>query len=124
MLNAKKVAYNQKIDSIPNIFQNRIVRYFSDIHMGNSHQGLREIAKKHGVDVNELPWGEFVIFVNARQTMLKMYSQGGMIAHLRMPDGVKIDPRTIRLLPKFFNGKEINYSKAIEKVIHKDFGIK
>lgn len=124
MISAHRIAYNSKIEKMPNIFQNRVVRYFPNTHLGNGHEGLAKIAQKNGIKVNDLPWGEFLIFMNSKHTMLKMYSQGGLVCHLKMPGGTKIDPRTIALIPKFFNGKEIHYSAALEKVINKDFGIR
>lgn len=101
--------------------QNRIVRYFSDVHLGNGHDGLKALAKKHDIDVDKLEWGQFVIFTNRSQTALKMYSAGQLIAHLRLPQGMRLNPRVISLIPRYFSGSRINYEGAIAEVIRKEF---
>lgn len=99
----------------------KIVRYFSNIDLRNGHDGLASIAKKAGIFVSELETGEFALFVNRKQTALKMYTQGLLIAHLRLPNGRRINPKTIAMLPNFFNGSEIRYNKALEAVLQKEF---
>lgn len=99
----------------------KILRYFSHIHLGNSHQGLARIAIKSGVDVRNLGSGEYVVFVNSKQTAFKMFAQGHVIAHYKNKENRRIDPRTIILLPQYFNGGEINYDRALKKVIETEF---
>lgn len=123
-MNADRASYNAKLEKIPGAFHNRVVRYFPDTDLRNGHDGLTNLAQKNGIKIKDLPWGEFLIFMNTSQTMLKMFSQGGVICHLKMPGRTKIDPRTIALIPRFFNGTYIQYSKALEKVIMEDFGVK
>lgn len=100
---------------------NRIVRYFSDTHLGNGHDGLRKLAKDSNVDLMSLRHGEFVVFVNKKKNALKLFASGYVIAHLKLPNGERINPRTIALLPKFFNGTEINYSNALKEVIKQEY---
>lgn len=104
--------------------QSRIIRYFSDTHLGNGHEGLKKIAKKYDIDVDKLGWGEFVIFTNKKQTALKMYTMGILIAHLKLPNGMKLNPKVISLIPRYFSGSRINYEGAINEVIRKEFKIK
>lgn len=122
MINTQSKLYSSKLEKMPAKIEARIVRYFADTHLGNGHNGLAKLAKKNGIDMEDLSWGEFLVFMNSRQNMLKMFTRGGMIAHLRMPGGAKIDPRTIPLLPRFFSGGELRYDRAIEAVIRKEFG--
>lgn len=100
---------------------NKIIRYFPDIHLGNGHDGLAHIALKNKVDVRKLYPGEFVIFVNKTQTGLKLFSQGNMVCYLKMPGSQRINPRVISLIPRFFNGSQINYSGALAEVINREF---
>ena len=122
--NPELVRFNQKLDAVekPTKRPNRIIRYFPNVHMGNSHHGLSEIAKEHKVNISKLEPGEFVIFVNNDQTALKMFAPGNIIAHLRMPGTQKINPRVIAMIPRFFNGAQIEYDKALREVIQKEFG--
>lgn len=101
----------------------RILRYFADVHLGNSHRGLSRIASKEKVDVRNLGQGEFVVFVNTAQTAFKMFASGNVIAHFKHPEDHKIDPRTILMLPNYFNGAEIGYDKALRAVMEKEFKI-
>ncbi len=50
-----------------------------------------------------------------------MYTRGGIIAHLKMPAGQRINPKTIAEIPRFFNGSKINYDAALREVMHKEF---
>jgi len=44
-----------------------------------------------------------------------------MVAYLRLSPRQKMDPRVINLLPEYFNGAEIQYDKAVERVLRKSF---
>ena len=101
---------------------NRVVRYFPDTHLGNGHSGLAEIARKHDINVSRLDFGEFVIFVNKKQTALKLFAPGNIVAYLKMPGSTRLNPKVISMIPRFFNGTEIDYNKALREVIKKEFG--
>lgn len=121
MSKADRVQFNNILDEVEKT-KNKdvsILRYFPDVHMGYGHKGLSEIADKAGVSISKQPVGEYLIFVNKAQTALKLYARGGVIAHLKMPGTQKINPRTIRLIPRFFNGSEINYNAALNAAIKK-----
>ena len=122
--NPEVVRFNQKLDAAEKEVKriNKVIRYFPETHMGNSHHGLAEIAAKHKINVNKLEPGEFVIFANSDLSALKMYAAGNIIAHLRMPGSQKINPRVIAMIPRFFNGSQIEYDKALREVIQKEFG--
>lgn len=114
---AKKVnaAYNSL-----NI-KNRVIRYFPETNLQNGHDGLKKLAKKEGLDLTDLGPGQFVIFVNKRKNALKMFACGYLIAHLRLPDGERLNPETIQFIPKFFNGTRIDYSGALREVMKKQY---
>jgi len=123
--NPEVIRFNRRLDKVEETKKptpNRIIRYFPNTHMGNAHHGLAEIAAQHKININKLNPGEFVIFVNNDQTALKMFGPGNIIAHLRMPGSEKINPRVISMIPKFFNGTQIEYDKALREVIQKEFG--
>lgn len=123
---AERVRYNKDLESLParNLMEPKIVRYFAGVNLQNGHYGLAVIAKKEGLDIADLAWGEYAIFMNGSQTALKMYSRGQVIVHLRMPNKTRIDPRTIPLLPRFFSGREIRYGQALTTVIKREFNTK
>lgn len=100
---------------------NRLVRYFpeSDLRMG--YEGLKKLAKKEGLDLQNLGAGEFAAFVNRDRTKVKLCTGADVLAYMRMPRGAKLDPRTIQLLPRFFNGQKINYDAAIRTVLRESF---
>jgi hypothetical protein len=110
----------EKLASKPTT-KNRLIRVFTDTNLKNNHLGLEKIAKSKDVDVSKLDMGEFVVFVNRKRNALKMYAPGNIVAHLKLPENTKIDMRTIALLPKHFNGGEINYSGALKEYIKKEF---
>lgn len=95
---------------------NRLVRYVPDSDLRLGYDGLN---KK--VSMKNLRHGEFVAFVNSARNRIKLCTKGDLIAYLRMPRGQKIDPRVIKHLPEHFNGSEIEYDKAMEKVMRESF---
>lgn len=99
---------------------NKLIRVFSDTHLGNSHSGLAMIAKLKNIDIAKLSLGEYVVFVNRKQNAVKMFAPGNIIAHMKLPDSMKIDMRIIALLPKYFNGGQIRYSDALKEHIKKE----
>lgn len=96
-----------------------IIRYFSGVHLGLGHPGLTKLASKHGLKVNELGDGEYVLFANTRMTGIKLFAQNNCIAYYKSPSG-RIDPRVIALIPRFFNGTRIDLDGALREVILKD----
>lgn len=100
---------------------NRVLQVFLNADLRCSHDGLREIAKKGGLDVKELQPGQYIVFLNAAKDRLKLYASGNVVAYMKQPDGGKIDPRMIAELPRAFNGTTINYEAAIKDALVKVF---
>lgn len=98
----------------------KIIRYFSDVDMRNGHNGLRQIARDEGIDLRRVPEGQFVIFMNKKKNCLKMFASYNVLAHVKLDEG-KIDPRVIAHIPACFNGREIDYDKALRKVMRREF---
>lgn len=95
---------------------NRLVKYVPDADLRLGYDGLNK-----QVPLKNLGRGEFVAFVNRRQNKVKLCAGGDMVAYLRLEPGRKIDPRVIKLLPDFFDGGEIMYGKAVEKLLQTQF---
>jgi len=110
--------------SMANPGKNRIVSngYFANSDMRCGHTGLAAIAKKRGINLDNLGVGDLVVFVNSKQDKVKVATAGYTLSYLRMPSGQRINPGVISLIPKFFNGGQINYSGALRQVIMKEFG--
>lgn len=99
----------------------RIIRYFPDTDLRSGHDGLAKIAREKKIDVRSLGAGEYLVFTNSAKNKVKVFTGGNVIAYLKSK--TKIDMRTIALIPKYFNGGEIRYDQALEKVLRKDLGI-
>lgn len=100
---------------------NRVLQVFLNADLRCSHDGLREIAKKGGLDVKDLQPGQYIVFLNAAKDRLKLYAANNVVAYMKQPDGGKIDPRMIAELPRAFNGTTINYETAIKEALMKIF---
>lgn len=101
---------------------NKILRVIFDSDMRCSHDGLRKIALKLKVKVDDLTKGEFIVFINTKQTMLKIFAAGNTIAFFKTPDGKRMNMNVIPLIPTYFNGEEFKYDKAVEALVKKEFG--
>ncbi len=98
---------------------NRVIRFFPETCMSNGHQGLKAMAEKNGIKLSSLDRGEFLLFMNKSQTAVKLYTRGNLIAHYRGDH--KIDIRTLTMLPRYFNGVDIDYRGAVKEVIEREF---
>lgn len=92
----------------------RMAYIFWDVHMANGHDGLIQLMKKKRAKLNK---GDCAIFVNTKLTAVKMLVDGVFVAHYKHEEGT-IDPATLRYLPRFLQGQDINYKKALSKVIN------
>jgi hypothetical protein len=105
----------------PVAIKSKIIRYFPETNLRSGHKGLAELAKKHKINVKELAIGEYCIFTNKSKTAIKMYAAGNVVAHYKDPNNRRLNSKVIKILPLFFNGKEINYDAALESVMKKEF---
>ncbi len=116
--------YYTKLSEMPQTFKNKIVRYFPDTNLSGGFDRLSAIAKRNRIDVSSLAFGEYLIFVNKKRDKLKMLCGNDLVAYLRLPNGARIDLRTIALIPRFFNGTAIEYDRALREVLEKQLGSK
>lgn len=121
-LKAQAKPYHHRLERMARLKPrgNRIIRYYSNIDMRCAHNGLKEIAKKDRIYLSLLKPGEFVVFLNSRQTVMKIYTAGETIVHVKVPQG-RINPGVISLIPHFFNGKRFDYNAALTHKLKKDF---
>lgn len=118
MASAKIIDFTQSVHVIAEQTRTlRILRFFPQSDLRCSHDGLRVLAKKNGVDPWKLAPGEFLVFANNLQNKLKIYAPGNVLVYLKSPDNHRIDLDIIRLIPRFFNGTEFNYPAALQKLI-------
>lgn len=95
----------------------KILRVFLGADLRCSHDGLNEIAKSNGIEVGTLTPGNFVIFINSKKNMLKLYAANNVIAFLKLKSGT-IDLRTIAKIPEAFKASgKIDYDSALKKII-------
>lgn len=85
--------------------------------MRNRFDGLSEIAKKNGIDVQKLKPGQFLVFINSEKTMITVYAANNIIASHRSTRG-RIDERAIALIPETFLMKgRLDYDDALRDTL-------
>lgn len=104
--------------------KNNIMRVFLNADLRAGHDGLSKLAKDNGVRTDQLEPGNYVIFINSKRNKLKMYAANQVIAYLRLKDNRSLDLRTIKHLPRVFNGKTINYDLALSTVLEAEMAKK
>lgn len=105
------------------IKENRILQIVFNADLRCSHDGLTIQAKKAGVTVSDLEIGEFIVFINAKKTMLKIYAAGNTIAHFKNQGYQRINLGILKMIPRFFNGKELKYDEALAEVIRQEIRV-
>jgi len=97
---------------------NYVLSYFQDTDLRYGHDGLAKLASLAKKPVYKLKLGEFLLFVNRRQSAVKILTCDGLLIHLR-PESKKLNFEAINLLPKYFNGTKFNYKGALRESIQK-----
>jgi hypothetical protein len=86
--------------------------------MSNGHDGLKETAKKVGkLDVSSLRVGQFALFINKAFTACKFYAANNVVLHYKHPLNHCLDYKALKLLPDFFDGQNLNYTRALKQAI-------
>lgn len=115
---SKNFNFSKHLETLaPQTRSNKIIRFFPDSDLRCSHEGLKVIAMEHKIDPWNLKPGEFLVFANRRMSALKIYAPGNIIAYVKSPDHRQIDLNIVRLIPRFFNGTEFNYSGAVAEML-------
>lgn len=102
-----------------------IKRVFLNVSMVNRTDGLREIAKRGGVTLAEMEPGDYIFFVNSNRDKIaalvgpQRQDQSDVIAYTRLGRGQNLDMRAITNIPRYFDGRSLNYDKALSSAIEK-----
>lgn len=97
----------------------KLLRVFLNADLRCAHDGLKAMAKKQKVKLEELKEGELVLFVNAERNRIKLFGANNVLAYLKLDRG-RIDFRTISLIPRAFSASgKIDYDSALKEVITK-----
>lgn len=99
---------------------NTLLRVVFNADLRCSHDGLALQAKALRLDVAKLEVGEFVVFINAKKTMLKMFAAGNTVAHFKTPGNRQLNLKVLAIIPRFFNGQTLKYDEALSEVIRKE----
>ena len=101
---------------------NNIMHVYPNICMSNGHEGLAAVAQKtNKVNVTNLKVGEFCLFVNRAFTACKLFGSNNVLLHYKHPQNHCLDYKALRLLPEFYDGQNIGYSKALRQVLKKGY---
>ena len=117
MITKKSSAFFQECKQVAAAsYSTRVVRYFPDTDLRCNHLGLSDIAKKHNIDVRNLKPGEFCVFVNKRETALKIFAPQNTLVYLKSPGNYPLDLRVVKYIPRFFNGTAFNYPAGLRQI--------
>lgn len=140
LVNFKVKARNEReqtyLDSLrttqeqPRRAENILVGYHGEFDFRLGIDGIREFFRKKRIyidggkrklELENLDPGEFIALVNRDQTGVKLVGRSNIVVYQKTPKGQKLHPGAIILIPRYFNGKEIDLSKAQEQAIREDF---
>jgi len=101
---------------------NTVMHIFPNVSMSNGHDGLREVAKKVGrIQVDDLKVGQFALFINKAFTACKFYAANNVLLHYKHPKDHCLDYKALKLLPEFYTGQDIGYTKALKQSIRESY---
>lgn len=92
----------------------RIKLLVQGVNMGNSHDGLLDIAKEWGVKAASLSDQDVVMFINKKRNRLKVIGHGGaVIGYLKTQERISLD--AIKWIPATFHkAGRIDYDAALK----------
>ena len=93
---------------------NKVAHFFLCVDMRQGHEGLWAQVKAKKVKVKP---GDYVIFLNARRNIVKMFCGGKEVLLSYKKDNRVIDPGVIPHLPMHCGGNEINMDAAIKEML-------
>lgn len=80
----------------------RIIQVFQNADLRYGLPGLSLICKKYNIPLDSLSHGEYVVFINTAQTMVKVIAGHQVVAQFRRDKGQRIDLNTIAYIPQCF----------------------
>lgn len=94
----------------------KIARVYFDIDLRCSFDGLAEVLKQDDKDIANLSKGDLVIFMNRKMTAFKMLA-GPAYLVLYRNGSARIPLDAIQYLPTYFDGTQLEFTKAVEKSV-------
>jgi hypothetical protein len=107
---------NQPVLKESSVSKDRVLQVFLNSDMRCNEPGLTIIAKKNGIDATKLQIGQYLIFINRSQTMLKVFAFGRVIASYRSPHG-RLEPLMLVEIPKAFKGVGMNFDAPLKAAL-------
>lgn len=98
-----------------------IKRIYFDTSMAFSFERLTEIMRKSSMPIESLKAGEFVVFVNRKQTAFKLLATTNVMVYHNNKNR-RFPITAITHFPEFFDGHTINITKAVERDIKQQTG--
>lgn len=103
----------------------RIQRVFLNVSMSNRIEGLQKIAIGSGIKLHELDPQSYLIFVNAAKDKVAMLVGSAtknkehtqIMAYKKMGAGQAIDLRVLAEMPRYFDGKRLDYDQALNAAL-------
>lgn len=96
-----------------------ILQVFLNADLRCGHDGLAQLAKKHGMNVAKIESGQFLIFINGQRSKVKIYAASNVIAYLKLDKG-RLNMDTIREIPRVFAAKgRMDYDEALKLAVEK-----
>lgn len=120
----------KEVHTGPRRGENIMVGYQGAFDFRLGIEGIRKFFKskriyinngKRKLEVDTLEPGEFIALINRDQNAVKLVGRSNLVTYQRMPQGQKVHPAAIALIPRYFNGKELDLGKACEEAIRADF---
>lgn len=100
----------------------RIAQCFLNADLRGSHNSLRLMANDNGLDLDEIGSNQFVVFVNKKRTLMKVWAGFGTFSFTRRE---RIDLNAIKYLPRVFGATgDLNYDSALEQSLRDRLGVK
>ncbi len=62
----------------------QFLKVFFDVNMACQHPGLTGIARRHGIKVNNLERGQWLVFFNGGLNKVKFLGAGGVLGYYRV----------------------------------------
>ncbi len=94
---------------------NKILRVFTDVHMGLGHAGLTAYAAKHDVHTKKLVPGEHLVFINKKVDKMKIYSAENIVSYKW--DSRRLEMGALSHFNECFGAEGFEYTNALRKVI-------
>ena len=97
----------------------RLAHLFFNVNMSLGHTGLSLMMQQKRKKLDNA--GDCAIFINTAFTSVKILTFGASFFSYYKHQSGKLDPATIKDLPRYLDGGQIRYSAALKKVIDKHF---